>query len=68
MRPVVIVNQFTKDKRWHRIQFIDAKIAALRRECRDLYDERVRLVGEIYSGDADHRSNSGTPKRRLRDR
>lgn len=65
---VVIVNQFTKDKRWHRLQELDAKINKLRRECRELYDERFRLVGEIYGGDAYHGSNPGTPQRGVRDR
>ncbi len=64
---VVIVNQFTKDKRWHRLQELDAKINKLRRECRELYDERFKLVEALY-GNADHGSGAGTAKRGVRDR
>jgi hypothetical protein len=64
---MAIVNQFTKDKRWQRLQTLDESISKMRRQCRELYLERLRLVGEIY-GDADHCARSGTSKRRVRDR
>jgi hypothetical protein len=64
---MAVINQFTKSKEWQRLQTLDTKIAQMRKECRELYLERMKLVESMY-GNEDHRSRSGTSARRLRDR
>lgn len=57
---VKAINQLTKNKDWQMLQKVDEKIAALRREAKELYQKRVELAGRIYnvSRDADHGSGA----------
>lgn len=53
---IKVINTITKDKRYQRLIKIDAMLVDLRARGRDLYQERLKIVGELYARDADNAS------------
>jgi hypothetical protein len=64
---MAVVNQFTKSKEWQRLRSLDEAIEKKKKECKQLYIERVQLVEKLY-GNAHHGQSAGVAQRRLRDR
>jgi hypothetical protein len=66
---MAVVNQFTKSKKWQRLRYLDEAIEKKKKECKQLYIERVQLVEEMYgNGNADNGARSGASKRGICDR
>lgn len=51
-----VINTITKDKRYQRLMKIDELLADIRKRGRSLYQERLKIVGELYARDADNAS------------
>lgn len=64
---MAVVNQFTRDKRWRRLQKIDATIAAIRKRSKELYAERIQLVEDIYGGCERVAKNAARPGANVRE-
>ena len=56
---IKVTNQLTTNKDWQMLQKVDEKIAALRREAKELYRKRVELAGRIYNVVRDENNRSG---------
>jgi hypothetical protein len=55
---IAVSNSVTKDKRYQRLLKIDQMLPDLKARCRELYQERIKIVSELYGHGRD--ANNGS--------